>query len=174
MYNTPMRPNGFLVMGVAGSGKTAFGKMLAERLSWDFFDADDYHPPENIAKMAAGIPLNDSDRIPWLTALSNLLDATLTAGRHPVLACSALKEIYREKLLEGKNGIVVIHLKGSYELIWSRLSVRQGHYMKPAMLQSQFEILEEPKNALILDISMTLEELVATVMEKMFGVANGS
>jgi len=169
-----MRPNGFLVMGVAGSGKTAFGKMLAERLSWDFFDADDYHPSENIAKMAAGIPLNDSDRIPWLDTLAKLLGTTLTAGHHPVLACSALKEVYRMQLLDGQSRIAIIYLKGSYELIWSRLSARQGHYMKPDMLRSQFETLEEPKNALVLDISMTLDEMVEMVMEKWFGVANGS
>ncbi len=156
-------------MGVAGSGKTAFGKKLAERLGWEFFDADDFHPPENIAKMSAGIPLSDSDREPWLAALANLLDSTLEGGKHPVLACSALKESYRQKLLEARNDIALIYLKGSYELIWSRISARQGHYMKPAMLQSQFAILEEPNDALVLDISMTLDEMVAVVMEKMFG-----
>ncbi len=163
-----MKPSGFLVMGVAGSGKTAFGKKLAERLGWEFFDADDFHPPENIAKMSAGIPLTDSDREPWLAALANLLDSTLKAGKHPVLACSALKESYRQKLLAGRNEVTLIYLKGSYELIWSRISARQGHYMKPAMLQSQFAILEEPQNALVLDISMTLEEMVTAVMDKIF------
>src|SRR4030095_544887 len=98
-----MLPKGFLVMGVSGSGKSTVGKALAEKLGWDFFDADDFHPPENIAKMAAGIPLNDSDRAPWLAALSNLLLSTLQANRHPVLACSALKETYRAKLLEGND-----------------------------------------------------------------------
>ncbi len=157
-------------MGVAGSGKTAFGKKLAERLGWEFFDADDFHPQANIAKMSVGIPLSDSDREPWLAALANLLDSTLRTGKHPVLACSALKESYRRKLLEGRNDIVLVYLKGSYDLIWSRISARQGHYMKPAMLQSQFAILEEPKkDALVLDISMTLDEMVAVVMEKMFG-----
>ena len=155
-------------MGVAGSGETAFGQMLAERLGWDFFDADDFHPSENIAKMAAGIPLDDSDREPWLAALANLLASTLQAGKHPVLACSALKDSYRKKLLNGKNDIALIYLKGSYDLIWSRISARQGHYMKPTMLQSQFEILEEPESTLVLDVSMTLEEMVMTVMEKMF------
>jgi gluconokinase len=168
MYNYSMQPNGFLVMGVAGSGKTAFGQTLAKRLDWDFFDADDFHPPENIAKMSAGIPLDDSDREPWLAALAKLLDSTLKAGKHPVLACSALKESYRQKLLNEQGGIAIIYLNGSYDLIWSRLLARQGHYMKPAMLQSQFEILEEPKNALVLDISMTLEEMIVAVMEKMF------
>jgi gluconokinase len=173
LMGTFMLPNGFLVMGVAGSGKTAFGKTLAETLGWDFFDADDYHPPENIAKMAAGIPLNDSDREPWLAMLSSVLDSTLTARRHPILACSALKVSYRKRLLEGKDGIAVIYLKGSYDLIWSRISARTGHYMRPEMLRSQFEILEEPQNALVLDISQPLGEMVADVMRRMPGLAGG-
>jgi len=160
-----MQPNGFLIMGVSGSGKTTLGKALAEKLDWDFFDADYFHPPENIAKMEAGIPLDDSDRTPWLAALSDLLLSTLTAGRHPVLACSALKEAYRARLLEGTDEIAIVYLKGSYDLIWSRMSAREGHYMKPAMLKSQFEILEAPKDALTLDVSMPLEEMVETVME---------
>lgn len=168
-----MQPTGFIVMGVSGSGKSTVGRALAERLGWDFFDADDFHPPENIAKMAAGIPLNDSDRTPWLAALSNQLSATLTAGRHPVLACSALKESYRKQLLEGKIGAEIIYLKGSYELLWARMSGRQGHFMKPEMLKSQFATLEEPKNALVLDVSMPLEEMLDLVFEKRFGVAGG-
>jgi len=169
-----MQPTGFIVMGVAGSGKTTVGKALADRLGWDFFDADDFHPAENIAKMAAGIPLNDSDRTPWLTALSDQLFATLKAGRHPVLACSALKESYRKQLVEGKNGVEIIYLKGSYDLLWARLSTRQGHFMKPEMLKSQFATLEEPKNALILDVSMPLEEMLAFVLEEKFGLVNGN
>ena len=169
-----MQPTGFIIMGVAGSGKTTVGKALADRLGWDFFDADDFHPAENIAKMAAGIPLNDSDRTPWLTALSDQLFATLNAGRHPVLACSALKELYRRQLMEGKNGVEIIYLRGSYDLLWARLSTRQGHFMKPDMLKSQFATLEEPKNALILDVSMPLEEMLAFVLEEKFGLANGN
>ena len=160
-------------MGVAGSGKTTMGKALAERLGWDFFDADDFHPPENIAKMAAGIPLNDSDRIPWLKALSDVLFSTLKAGRHPVLACSALKESYRVRLLDEKEGVEVIYLKGSYDLLRARMSTRHGHFMKPEMLRSQFDALEEPKDALTLDISMPLNEMLDFVLEKKFGVAGG-
>jgi len=168
-----MQPTGFIVVGVSGSGKSTVGQALAERLGWDFFDADDFHPPENIAKMAAGIPLNDSDRTPWLAALSDRLFSTLKAGRHPVLACSALKETYRAQLLEGKDGVEVIYLKGSYELLWARMSMRQGHYMKPEMLKSQFDTLEEPNNALILDVSMPLDEMLALILEKKFGLAGG-
>ena len=168
-----MQPTGFIVMGVSGSGKSTVGKALAERLGWDFFDADDFHPQANIAKMAAGSPLNDSDRSPWLGALSDQLFASLNAGRHPVLACSALKESYRKQLMEGKARVEVIYLKGSYELLWARMSGRHGHFMKPEMLKSQFATLEEPQNALIIDISMPLGEMLAWVLEKSFGLAGG-
>ena len=147
-------------MGVSGSGKTTLGKALAQRLGWDFFDADDFHPPANIVKMAAGIPLSDSDRAPWLAALHEQLLSTLKAGRHPVLACSALKDKYRAQLLEGMDGIAIIYLKGSYGLIFSRISIREGHYMKPEMLGSQFDTLEEPKDAVVLDVEMSLEEMI--------------
>ena len=168
-----MQPTGFIIMGVSGSGKSTLGRALAEKLGWDFFDADDFHPPEKKKKMAAGIPLDDSDRTPWLAALSDQLFTTLKAGRHPVLACSALKESYREKLLDGKAGVEVIYLKGSYELLWARMSGRQGHFMKPEMLKSQFATLEEPQNALIVEVSMPLEEMLALVLEKRFGLAGG-
>ena len=151
-------------MGVSGSGKTTLGKALAQRLGWDFFDADDFHPPANIVKMAAGIPLSDSDRAPWLASLHEQLLSTLKAGRHPVLACSALKDKYRAQLLEGMDGIAIIYLKGSYDLIFSRMSIREGHYMKPEMLRSQFDTLEEPKDAVVLDVEMSLEEMIDTII----------
>ena len=155
-------------MGVSGSGKTALGNALACNLGWDFFDADDFHPSANIAKMAAGNPLDDSDRTPWLAALHDLLSSALKADRHPVLACSALKENYRAQLLAGNGGIAIIHLKGSYDLIWSRMSAREGHYMKPEMLQSQFDALQEPENALTLDVSMNLEHMLDRVIKTYF------
>ena len=150
-------------MGVSGSGKTTVGQALARKLGWDFFDADDFHPPEYIAKMAAGIPLDDSDRAPWLAALHDQLLSTLKAGRHPVLACSALKGKYRVQLLEDMDGIAIIYLKGSYNLIWSRMSTRESHYMKPEMLQSQFDALEEPEDAIVLDVKMSVEEMIDTI-----------
>jgi len=153
-------------MGVSGSGKTTLGKALAEKLGWDFFDADDFHPPENIAKMTAGIPLSDSDRAPWLAALHHQLLSTLSADRHPVLACSALKETYRAKLLEGMDGITVIYLKGSYDLILSRMSTREDHFMKPGMLQSQFGELEEPKDAIVLDVKVPLKDMIDAITKK--------
>ena len=152
-------------MGVSGSGKTTLGRTLAQKPGWDFFDADDFHPPENIAKMAAGIPLDDSDRAPWLGALHDQLLSRLGADRQPVLACSALKAKYRAQLLEGMDRIAVIYLKGSYDLIWSRMSTRERHYMKPEMLQSQFDALEEPKDALVLDVETPLKDMIDTVTE---------
>ena len=150
-------------MGVSGSGKSTLGKALAEKLGWNFFDADDFHSVENIAKMTAGTPLGDSDRMPWLAALNHALLSTLKEDRHPVLACSALKEKYRAQLLAGTDGIAIVYLKGSYDLIWSRMSARADHYMKSDLLQSQFAALEEPKNALVLDISLPLEDMLETI-----------
>ena len=158
----------FLVlMGVAGSGKTTVGMSLAERLDWDFYDADEFHPPGNIAKMAAGIPLDDSDRAPWLTALRDLILSALRADRPGVLACSALKERYRQQLLPANAGVQLIYLKGSYDLIWSRMQRRTDHYMKPDMLKSQFDALEEPTQALIVEIGRPVDEIVRTILKQM-------
>jgi gluconokinase len=159
-----MQPRGFLVMGVSGSGKSTLGKALAVELGWDFFDADDFHSVENIARMSAGLPLTDADRAPWLAALNRRLFSTLEADRHPVLACSALKEKYRNQLLAGVEGIPVIYLRGSFERIRSRLLAREGHYMKENLLQSQFDTLEEPEEALVLDMSMSLHEMLDTIL----------
>jgi len=153
----------FIVMGVSGSGKTSVGKSLAEHLGWDFYDADDFHPPANIEKMADGIPLDDSDRAPWLAALHDLISSSLIQSRPGVLACSALKERYRRRLLEGNADVQLIYLKGSYDLIWSRMIVRKDHYMKPQMLQSQFDALEEPSDALTVDISLPVDEILQVV-----------
>jgi len=160
-----MRITSFLIMGVAGCGKTTVGRLLAETLRWDFLDADDFHPSANIAKMEAGIPLSDSDRTPWLSALNGALRSSLASGCHPVLACSALKESYREVLRRGIDGLQIIYLKGSYELLWPRLADRRGHYMKSAMLQSQFEALEEPSDALVVDVRDGVEGIVEEILK---------
>jgi gluconokinase len=162
-----MKTRFVIVMGVSGSGKTSVGKALAQHLRWDFYDADNFHPPENVAKMANGIALNDTDRAPWLAALHDLISSSLKADRPGVLACSALKERYRRKLLEGNNNVQLVYLKGDYELIWSRMSVRKEHYMKPHMLQSQFETLEEPKNALTVDISDSVHDIREEILKHM-------
>ena len=162
-----MKTRFFIVMGVSGCGKTSVGKSLAEHLGWDFYDADDFHPPENVSKMASGTPLTDSDRAPWLASLNDLVSSSLTQDHPGVLACSALKERYRQQLLAGNDGVRLIYLKGSYDLIWSRMIVRADHYMKPHMLQSQFETLEEPTNALIVDISLSVDEIVQEILKHM-------
>ena len=156
-----------IVMGVSGSGKTSVGESLANRLGWDFYDADDFHPPANVAKMANGIPLDDSDRAPWLAALHDLISSSLKADRPGVLACSALKEQYRQQLIGGNDGTLIVYLKGSYDLIWSRMEKRTAHYMKPHMLKSQFEALEEPKNALTVDISTSVDDIVQEILKQM-------
>jgi len=155
-------------MGVSGSGKSTLGRVLSQKLGWDFFDADDFHSPANIDKMAAGIPLSDADRTPWLASLNDQLSSILKVNRHPILACSALKEKYRARLLEGIDGVATIYLKGSYDLIWSRMSAREGHFMKPEMLRSQFEALEEPQDALVLDAATSLDEMLDTINARYF------
>jgi len=155
----------FIIMGVSGCGKTSVGKSLAKHLGWDFYDADDFHPPTNIEKMATGIALDDSDRAPWLASLHDLISSSLRADKPGVLACSALKERYRRQLMEGNDGVQLVYLKGSYDLIWSRMIVRADHYMKPQMLQSQFDALEEPTNALIVEISVPVNEIAQEVLQ---------
>jgi len=162
-----MKARFVIVMGVAGSGKTTVGELLAQRLGWNFYDADAFHPAENIAKMANGTPLDDSDRAPWLAALQALISTSLKENRPAVLACSALKESYRQWLLEENEGVQFVYLKGSYDIIWSRISQRKDHYMKPEMLQSQFEALEEPANALTIDVSLSVAEIVEEIAERL-------
>ncbi|MCL4271101.1 MAG: gluconokinase [Anaerolineales bacterium] len=157
----------FIVMGVSGCGKSSVGQTLASRLGWSFYDADDFHPPENVAKMASGTPLDDSDRAPWLSTLHDLISSSLREDKPGVLACSSLKERYRQQLLDGNESVQIVYLKGSYDLIWSRMSARKDHYMKPHMLKSQFEALEEPSNALTMDISMSIEDIVQEILKYM-------
>jgi carbohydrate kinase, thermoresistant glucokinase family len=152
-----------LVMGVAGSGKTTVGQLLARQLHWSFADADDFHPPANIAKMSAGQPLTDADRTPWLAALRAHIESCLAKNENAVLACSALKESYRHTLVVDPARVRIVYLHGSRELLLSRISGRQGHYMKPAMLDSQLATLEPPADALSLDVTPTPEVLVEKI-----------
>ena len=156
----------FIVMGVSGCGKSTVGKMLAERLGWDFYDGDDFHPPDNIAKMAADIPLDDADRAPWLARLHDLIAQCLD-DRHPgVLACSALKHKYRQILLAGNPDTQFVYLKGDYETILRRLSSRHNHYMKAEMLKSQFADLEEPADALVVDVRLSPDQIVESILHE--------
>ena len=159
-----MVPGFLVVMGVAGSGKTTVGRALASRLEWDFYDADDFHPPANLAKMAAGIALGDEDRAPWLATLHDLIASCLARHTPGVLACSALKEYYRQTLLAGNSGVEIVCLRGSYELILPRMTARTGHWMGAELLESQFEDLEEPVDALKVDAGLPVDEIVETVV----------
>lgn len=153
-------PHIFILLGVSGSGKTSLGRSLANQLGWSFFDADDYHPSANIHKMSSGIPLTDADRQPWLERLNALLKAQNQA----VLACSALKESYRQTMVNGLDDVAWVYLKGSYNTIYQRLNAREGHFMTSSLLQSQFDALEEPNNAQIVDITEPLEELCQQIV----------
>ena len=154
-------------MGVAGSGKTTVGEKLAATLDWKFLDADEVHPPANIAKMAAGHPLTDEDRAPWLAALRARIDDFLRRNVSAVVTCSALKERYRDVLLSGTEQVKLVHLQGAPELLRARLRGRVGHFMAPGMLDSQLAELEPPKNALVLDVAHSPEELVETIRKRL-------
>lgn len=148
-----------ILMGVSGSGKTTIGQRLAQLLQWDFQDADNFHPIQNIAKMQQGHALTDTDREPWLLRLKAAIREWLVAGHNVVLACSALKATYRTELSSDKD-VKWVYLQGSFELIQQRLEQRIGHYMKADLLKSQFEVLEEPDDALIVAIDQTPNEIV--------------
>jgi carbohydrate kinase (thermoresistant glucokinase family) len=153
----------YLLMGVSGCGKTAVGERLAGMLGATFVDSDALHPPENVAKMSAKIPLTDEDRWPWMQRIRReVIDAT-PPGRITILACSALKRAYRSLLMDGVSDIRLIYLRGTFELIASRLAARKGHFMPPDLLRSQFATLEEPSAAegLTVDIGGTVEEVAA-------------
>lgn len=149
-------------MGVSGAGKTTVGRLLADNLGWRYFDADDFHSPENVEKMRRGVALDDRDRQPWLDSLGDVVREQLTRGEHAVLACSALKESYRQKLKIDER-VKFIYLKGEFELVRRRLANRQSHYMTTALLQSQFATLEEPADALTINITRPADEIVAEI-----------
>lgn len=151
-----------ILMGVTASGKTTVGRLLAEASGYQFYDADDFHLSANVDKMRRGIPLDDDDRRPWLETLRDLVRRCLAEERNAVLACSALKQAYRRYLLIDPR-VKLVYLKVDEELIRQRLQRRQGHFMNPALLESQFTTLEEPDEALWLDASRSPEEIVGTV-----------
>ena len=151
-----------LLMGVSGVGKTTVGTMLGSQMGWEFADADDYHPAANVEKMRNGIPLTDADREPWLESLRSLIVAWIVAGKSAVLACSALKQEYRDRLLVGA-AVLVVYLKADRELLRERLLLRRGHYMKEGMLESQIATLEEPADAIVLDARSSVEDIVQAI-----------
>ncbi len=155
-----------IIMGVSGCGKTTIGKMLSAKLNWKYFEGDEYHPQENIEKMKNGIPLNDSDRKPWLLKLQYIINDTLSQKVNIIITCSSLKESYR-KILKVSNEVRFIYLKGSYSLIEKRMNERKDHFMKPGMLKSQFDALEEPTDAIIVDIDNSSENILIQILSKL-------
>ena len=153
-----------VLMGVTGSGKTTVGRLLAEDLGWTYVDADDSHSEPNIEKMKGGIPLDDEDRKPWLASLRELVRGCLARSENAVLACSALRESYREFLLLDER-VKLVYLKGNYQVIRERLAQRRGHYMDPALLDSQFQTLEEPAQCLRIDASSELRAIISVIRD---------
>jgi gluconokinase len=168
--DTAKIPCALVVMGVSGSGKSTIADKLAERLNWAFEDADKFHPASNVAKMSAGQPLTDEDRWPWLQAIAAEIDRVCKAGQHAVIACSALKRVYRDILVHGRNDVRFVFLKGTQELIAGRLSLRKGHFMPPGLLASQFKTLEPPgpdENAVTVSIDAAVEAVVDEIVRQL-------
>lgn len=147
-----------LVMGTTGAGKTTVGELIAQKLGWDFLDADDFHPPANIEKMKHGIPLTDADRVPWLANIHGRLKQLSVEGNNSVLACSALKQSYRDTLAAGLD-FRIVYLRGTYEQMRKHILARHGHFAGESILAGQFADLEEPIDALTLDVVGTPERL---------------
>ncbi len=169
-WSIPSQLRVVLLMGVSGSGKTTVGKLLARRLAWEFWDADDFHPPRNIRKMAEGQPLNDRDRRPWLLRLRGLVEAILRGEKEPaVLACSALRHSYRAVLLPAGSSsrTAIVFLEGDSNLIQERLRARSGHFMPPQLLDSQFQTLEKPNDAITVGIGPPPERIVDTILSRL-------
>ena len=163
---TPPAVGAIVVMGVSGCGKSTVAASLAKRLGWDFAEADTFHSAANIAKMRSGTALTDADRWPWLDAIARWIGAARAQGRPCLVACSALKRRYRERLAGGRDDVRFVYLKGGYDTVASRLAGRSGHYMPLSLLQSQYDTLEEPdpdENVLVLSIERPVDALVDEV-----------
>ena len=154
-----------ILMGVVGAGKTTVGRLLAEKLTWRFADADDFQPPSNVEKIRNGIALNDNDRAPWLRALRQAIDGWSMTGENVVLACSALKQKYRDELRA--VSVRFVYLKGGRELILKRLSTRHGHFASESILDSQFADLEEPRDAVTVTVDNAPEAIAEEIIDKL-------
>jgi gluconokinase len=164
------KPSVLVVMGVSGSGKSTIAAMLAHRLNWIFEEGDWFHPPSNIEKMHRGEPLTDEDRWPWLEGIAAWIDATRHAGNHGTVACSALKRAYRDILIGERPDVRLVYLKGGRDLIARRLAARNGHFMPPALLDSQFATLEEPQSGehpIVVSIAAHPREVVEQIVKKL-------
>ncbi len=166
-----------VVMGVSGSGKTTIAILLATALGFQFQEGDDLHPAANIAKMANGIPLTDTDRLPWLHRIAGVIDGWRGSGESGVLTCSALRERYRDIIIGGRPDVTLVYLKGSYEVIRRRMIARHGHFMPPDLLGSQFADLEEPApgpRTVVVDVAGTPSDIVTEILRQLGrGAAHG-
>lgn len=159
-----------IVMGVSAVGKTVVAKALAARLGWAFLEGDSLHPPQNVAKMRAGTPLTDADRWPWLDAIAEWIGARLAEGSSAVVACSALKRSYRDRLTQGRADIRIVYLHGAHELLARRIAARKGHFMPPGLLDSQIGTLEPPgpdEGAISVDVAPPPEEITAEILRQL-------
>ena len=161
-----------VIMGVSGSGKSTVGMALAAELGCPFFDGDDFHPPENVSKMSRGASLDDADRATWLARQAALLSDHLQRREIAVLACSALKKRYRDRLRAGNEGLLFVYLQGSYDLIWQRMQARPGHYMKPEMLRSQFAALEEPGQDEADIVTLSIDQPASAIVAEIIAGTN--
>jgi gluconokinase len=152
-----------VLMGVTGSGKTTLGRLLADQLGWTFVEGDAFHPQANVDKMHRGEALTDADRAPWVRALRARIDELAAAGRSAVVACSALKQTYRDVLADGRPEVVFVHLTAPAAVIRDRLEHRRGHFMPPGLLASQLATLEQPAGGLAVDVSAPPSEIVAAI-----------
>jgi len=164
----PRQPSALVVMGVSGSGKSTVGELLAQRLGWEMAEGDRLHPPENVEKMKRGVPLNDADRWPWLDRIGELLKSWASEGRSGLVTCSALKRVYRARLLAARPDLRFVYLKGSKALIAERVGARHHEYMPASLLASQFDTLEEPlpdEPVITIDASGTPEAEAQAIVE---------
>lgn len=164
------QPCALVLMGVSGSGKSTIGEALGARLGWRYEDGDAFHPASNVAKMSTGHPLTDEDRWPWLRAIAAEIDSVCRSGQRVVMACSALRRVYRDILVHGRNDIKIVYLQGSQQLIGARLRNRKGHFMPPDLLTSQFKTLEPPasdEHAIIVSIDAPVEVIVDNIQRQL-------
>jgi gluconokinase len=156
-----------ILMGVSGAGKTTIGQILSDKLGWPLFDADEFHSAASIEKMRSGIPLEDADRWPWLDRMNAMIRQKEARGESVLLACSALKQAYRDRLAKSTAEVRWVYLKGGFELIRQRLEARKGHYMKAGLLESQFATLEEPRDALSFGIEDSPDAIADAILRRL-------
>jgi gluconokinase len=168
--SSPRKPSVVVVMGVSGCGKSTIASMLAHRLNWIYEDGDWFHPQSNVRKMHAGEPLTDEDRWPWLHGIAAWIDASRRVGNHGTVACSALKRAYRDILVGERTDVRIVYLKGEQDLIARRLAARDGHFMPPSLLDSQFAALEEPQpdeHPIVVSIVPHPREIVEEIVKRL-------